>query len=321
MGQQVNVIDELKLYPGARVSGMWNGAFDRGGRTYYVNNITGLASNDGLSWDTAMSEVTTAITASETHRKLGGGYPDTLSVATNDYVRNTIVIQGTGTTYGYIATMPSYVDVIGLGAPPFGDGSGIVVIGDPTGSYDGMAGSTRGSHWYNLQFVAATGDRAVDLVLAYRSLFDTCAFGSNSVTVAACAIAFNCDSSSGLVLRDCKTIGHSDIPIIGYRFSEAGGNFNENLIERCYANASTTGFTNKGVLSQGTVVRDCIFYGGTTGLTDTANNAQTRHSAFYFHNFATGATTGMTKNSYPEQHCMLNYSVSNATSAVYFAIG
>ncbi len=319
MGQQINVIDELKLYPGARVSGMWNGTFDRGGRTYYVNNITGLASNDGLSWDTAMSEVTTAITASKAYRELGGGYPDTLSVSTNDYVRNTIVIQGTGTMYGYIATMPSYADIIGLGAEPFGDGTGIVVIGDTAGSYDGMAGSTRGANFYNIQFVGASTKYAVDLVFAYRSLFDTCAFGS-STGAAACAIAFNCASSSGLVMRDCKTLAHQAFPVIGYQFSNTGGNFNENLIERCYGNASTTGYTNKGVLGQGTIVRECVFYGGTTGLTDTGNASQFTHSAFYFHNFASGATTGMTMSDNAETHCMFNYSISNATSAVYFAI-
>ena len=38
------------------------------GRIYYVNNITGDSSYDGLSWDTPFDEVSTAITASETYR-------------------------------------------------------------------------------------------------------------------------------------------------------------------------------------------------------------------------------------------------------------
>ncbi len=46
------------------------------GRTYFVNNITGSSTNDGLSWANAMDEVSTAITASEVYRQLGGAAPD-----------------------------------------------------------------------------------------------------------------------------------------------------------------------------------------------------------------------------------------------------
>jgi len=283
------------------------------GRTYYVNNITGDSTNDGLSWGQAMDEVSTAVTASEAYRVLQG-------TSTNDYVRNRIIVQGTGTIYTYLTDLPSYADVIGLGAPPFGDGTGIVVIGDTAGSYDGAAGSTRGSCWSNIQFVGAGTKYAIDLAVAYRSSFDTCAFGGNAAS-AACAIAFNVVSASGLILRDCKTIAHAAFPVIGFAMATAGGNFNECLVERCYANASTTGYTNVGYLSNGTVVRDCIFYGGTTGLSDTATQTGDGALAFYWHNFASGATTGMTMTNSPERHCMDNYSVSNATSAVYYALG
>jgi len=283
------------------------------GRTYYVNNITGGSTNDGLSWGQAMDQVSTAITASEAYRVLQG-------TSTNDYVRNRIVVQGTGTTYTYLAALPSYADVIGLGAPPFGDGTGIVVIGDAAGSYDGAAGSTRGSCWSNIQFVGASTKYAVDLAVAYRSSFEHCGFGGNAAS-AACAIAFNVVSASGLELRDCKTLAHAAFPVIGFAMATAGGNFNECLVERCYANASTTGYTNAGYLSNGTVVRDCIFYGGTTGLTDTSAQTGDGALAFYWHNFASGATTGMTMTNSPERHCMDNYSVSNATSAVYYALG
>ncbi len=312
MPQQVNVYRKLRLFPGAVVEGAWDG-FDRGGHTYYVNNITGSTTADGLSWDSAVSLPSRAITLSEASRLIHAG------TTTNDYVRNRIVIQGTGTTYTALSALPSYCDVIGLGAPPFGDGAGIVVIGDATGAADGAAGSTRGSTWTNIQFVGAGSFYAIDLAIAYRSSFDTCAFGGSAGS-AACAIAFNVVSASGLIMRDCKTIAHAAFPVIGYAMATAGGNFNECLIERCYANASTTGYTNAGYLSNGTVVRDCIFYGGTTGLSDTSAQTGDGALAFYWQNFASGATTGMTMTNSAERHCMQNMSVSNAASAYYFAI-
>lgn len=314
MSQQVKVGRELKFMPGAFVSGSWNGAFDRGGKTYYVNNITGTTTASGLSWNSAVSLPSRAITLSEASRLVHPG------TTTNDYIRNKIVIQGTGTTYTALAALPSYCDVIGLGAPPFGDGAGIVVIGDATGAADGAAGSTRGSSWYNIQFVGAGAYYGIDLAIAYRSMFELCGFGGNAAA-AACARAFSVTSASGLIMRDCKTLAHAAFPVIGYSFAAAGGNFNECLIERCYANASATGMSNVGYLSNGTVVRDCICFGTTTGISDTSTQTGDGALAFYYNNFASGATTGMTMTNSPERHCMNNYSVSNATSALYYALG
>jgi len=92
MGQQVNVYRKLKLYPGAIVEGAWNG-FDRGGKTYYVNNITGSPTADGLSWNSCVDQPSAAIILSEASRVIHPG------TTTNDYIKNTIVIQGTGTAY------------------------------------------------------------------------------------------------------------------------------------------------------------------------------------------------------------------------------
>ncbi len=281
------------------------------GRTYYVNNITGGSTNDGLSWGMAMDQVSTAITASEAYRVLQG-------TSTNDYVRNRIIIQGTGTTYSAISALPSYADVIGLGAPPFGDGTGIVVLGDASGAADGAAGSTRGSTWSNMQFVGAGSYYGIDLAIAYRTKFEMCAFGGNAAS-AACAIAFNVVSASGLVMRDCKTIAHAAFPVIGYAMATAGGNWNECLMERCYANASTTGYTNVGYLQNGSVVKDCIFYGGTTGLSDTSAQTGLGALAFYFNNMASGGTTGMTATNGAEKRCQNNSSVGGTTSAIYYA--
>ncbi len=311
MPQQVNVYKKLKLFPGAYIEG-WNG-YNPGGHTYYVNNITGSTTSDGLSWDSAVSLPSRAITLSEASRLIHAG------TTTNDYIMNKIIIQGTGTTYTALSALPSYCDVIGLGSTPFGNGAGIVVIGDATGAADGAAGSTRGSNWYNMQFVGAGSFYAVDLAIAYRTSFEQCAFGGNAAS-AACAIAFNVVSGSGLIMRDCKTIAHAAFPVIGYAFATAGGNFNECLIERCYANASTTGMTNVGYLNNGTIIRDCVCWGGTTGISGTSAQTADAALAFYVDNFGSGGTTGITGTNSPERRFLRNHSCGNATTSIYYAI-
>ncbi|KKL18890.1 hypothetical protein LCGC14_2470980, partial [marine sediment metagenome] len=116
MGQQVNVYRELKFFPGAIVTG-WPGP--GAGTTYYVNNITGSSTADGLSWNSAVDQVSTAVTLSEASRLIHPG------TTTNDYIMNTIIVQGTGTAYTAVAALPSYARVIGLGADPRGNGAGI----------------------------------------------------------------------------------------------------------------------------------------------------------------------------------------------------
>ncbi len=279
------------------------------GRTYYVNNITGGSTNDGLQWGQAMDELSTAITASEAYRVLQG-------TSTNDYIRNRIIIQGTGTRYSAISAMPSYCDVIGLGATPFGNGAGLVAIGSASTAH-GMAGSTRGSNWYNLQFNTGGSYNAVNLTVAYRTMFEMCAFGG-AADNAAMTTAFLVTSGSGLIMRDCKTIAHAAFPVTGYSFAAAGGNFNECLIERCYANASTTGMTNVGYLNNGTIIRQCICWGGTTGISDTSAQTADAALAFYYDNFGSGGTTGVTGTNSPERRFFKNGCVSNATTSYYF---
>jgi hypothetical protein len=300
--------NHIEVAPGGASYGFGN--YNTLGRTYFVNNITGSSANDGLTWDRAMDELSTAVTASEVYRQDRG------SVTTNDYIRNTIVIQGTGTTYAAVSSLPSYTDVIGLGAYPFGDGTGIVVLGDATGAADGLAGSIRGTNFFNMQFVGAGSYYAADLAVAYRSGFEMCAFGGNASS-AACAIAFNVVSASGLVLRDCKTIMHAAAPVIGWAMSTAGGNWNECIMENCHGYGSTTGYTNAGYLQNGSVVKNCVFYGGTTGLSDTSAQTGMGGLAMYVGNYASGGTTGMTVTNQGKRRCLDNWTCSNATIAQY----
>ncbi len=117
------------------------------GRTYYVNNITGSASNDGLSWGNAFAQVSTAITAQAAYSLAKTGV---VATAAGIYGRDRIIIMGTGTTYTAISALPQMCDVIGFGADPRGNGTGIVVIGDATGAADGIAGSCRGLNMYKI---------------------------------------------------------------------------------------------------------------------------------------------------------------------------
>lgn len=306
----MQIIDgTVQVYKG---SGIWQVSQDgQVGNVYYVNNITGSDANDGLSWNTAVAQVSQAITLAEAFRA---------KFATNNqYIRNTILIQGTATRYNALSALPNYCDIIGIGASPFGDGAGIVRIGSISTAH-GIAGSTRGTNWHNIQFNAGGSFDAVNLTVAYRTTFTNCGFGSASDN-AACDNAFKVVAGSGLVLRDCKTLAHAAFPVVGYSFAVAGGNFNECLIERCYANASGSGMLNAGYLNNGTVIRDCICYGGTSGIMDTSAQTGDEALAFYFHNFASGATNGIVMTNSPERHCMDNYSVGNATSLLYYALG
>jgi hypothetical protein len=105
------------------------------GKIYYVNNITGSATNNGLTWASAVDQVSTAITLSEAARLASWGG----ATLTNHNLRNTIFVQGTGTAYTSLTELPSFCDIVGVGACPFGDGSGIVVIGTNTADLDAIA--------------------------------------------------------------------------------------------------------------------------------------------------------------------------------------
>ncbi|MBE3119146.1 MAG: hypothetical protein IMZ50_10380, partial [Candidatus Atribacteria bacterium] len=218
-----------------------------GGRTYFVNNITGSSGNDGLSWDRAMDEVSTAITASEAYRQLP-------ALTTNEYIRNTIYVQGTGTAYTQLTALPSYCDIIGLGADPRGNGAGIARIGPDadTTPVDGVnADSVRGMNVYNIQFQAASGKCAVDIDKAFRCRFENCAFMGNLTAASPTAYFLSGTTgttgygASGLVLKDCHFGGASAAGDALIGISIAGTHWHNCLVENCFI----TGVTGVQVIS------------------------------------------------------------------------
>jgi hypothetical protein len=195
-------------------------------RKYFVDNINGSASNDGLTWATAFAQISTAITAWEAWR----------AAQANVYARGAIYVRGTGTAYTALTALPSYCDIIGLGACAFGNGTGIVIIG--ANGADGIAGTGRGLGLYNLQFRAGGAFWCCDFVNLFRSIIQDCAFHSN-VAAADGGIRFT-GASGGLWIKNCKTKGDTDyVPKVGLQAS--GTHLNESLIEDCLLGGTTAG--------------------------------------------------------------------------------
>ena len=194
MKKGVSVLNDLK--DGSAATG-YPGA-DYENRVYYVNNITGSSSNSGLdSWDNAFAQPSQAITAWEAYRAL----LDT----NNQYVRGIIYIQGTATAYTAITALPSYCDMVGIGADPFGNGAGIARIGADSGTSDGVdaTASARGVNFYNLQFQAGVSGYAFRGTNLFRSNFYHCCFASNGSPGGAPAAGVDLDIASGVNWYDC----------------------------------------------------------------------------------------------------------------------
>ncbi|KKN17872.1 hypothetical protein LCGC14_0961510, partial [marine sediment metagenome] len=229
------------------------------GRTYFVNNITGSSANDGLSWANAMDEVSTAITASEVYRQLGGAAPD---VTTNDYVRNTITVQATGTAYAAVSALPSYCDIVGLGADPRGNGAGIAQI-DGAGAADAMAGSSRGLGLYNIQCdqSGAGAYIGLDCVVLFRSRIEDCAFtnqGTSGIRIV---------TGGGVTIRNVICSNDTVAQITGLTLGNGATNNSHKIVD-CEFFGDTNGVSFSSVAGKQTVFKNCYAYGGTYGFLD-----------------------------------------------------
>lgn len=207
------------------------------GVKYYVNNITGSSSASGLDWDNAFDEVSTAITASEAERQRRSG-------TTNDYVRNQIFVQGTGTAYTALTAMGSYVDIVGIGADPSGNGAGIPRIGADSGTSEGvlLTATARGVNFRNLQFQAGTGGYAFKGTNLFRSRFENCVFATNGSPGGAPAAGFEMGIAGGVVFKDCTWLNQSSL-----------------------GNQFTVGFNITSTHFHGCRVENCLI-GGDTGV-------------------------------------------------------
>jgi hypothetical protein len=159
----------------------WGYPGDYPGRIYYVNNIHGASTNDGLCWDQPFAQVSEAITASEAYRAT--------HASGNDNIANRIFIQGTNTVYTGITDTGERCDYIGISAGTVYDvGSGQPRIGAATTDGVDDASNMRGCGWYNLQFQfggsSTFGFRNTAWI--QRSRFIECCFMMVAVSGTAC---------------------------------------------------------------------------------------------------------------------------------------
>jgi len=262
------------------------------GRNYYVNNITGDSGNSGLSWDSAMDEVTTAITASETYRAL--------PAATNEFIRNTIFVQGTGTAYAEITTPPNYTNVIGLGATAHGYGEGVARIGldiHTAGTLGGgMGGSTsdcKGSYFYNIEFQASNNKSAVSLRDVYKTTFEDCAFmaSGNPISPPDCGFEIT-RKASGLRLLNCLWGTHSGLnsePWYGLKIN--GTLFNNCEVTNCHIVGITAGIYVVSTMTLGwnSIVRNCYIGEGSSGCVIGIDDNATIGTIHYYNCFINAA--------------------------------
>ncbi len=173
-------------------------------KTYYVDNVVGSDTlNNGLSKIKPYAQVSKAITVWEAFR----------AAQTNVYEKGLIIVRGTGTAYASLTALPSYCDIYGVGATPFGDGTGIPIIGTNTADLDAIAGTARGLGLFNLQFQHSGNGWACDFVSLFRSEIAHCAFKATDPTLATVhadgAIRFT-GASGGNWIHDNKCIGGND---------------------------------------------------------------------------------------------------------------
>jgi len=202
------------------------------GIDYYVNNIEGDDANDGLTWETAVAEVNQAITLSEVARLASWGG----ATLTNHNLKNRIYVQGTGTAYAAVAALPSFCDIIGVGAVSNGNGSGIARIG--ADGADGIAGTARGLGLYNLQFISGGNYYCADFVNLFRSTIKGCTF-QTSTHASTGGLRFS-GASGGNVIVDNHWTGNGNV-IAAVGFHVQGTNFDSNRIEGNYIHGTTAG--------------------------------------------------------------------------------
>jgi len=251
---------------------------DYAGRVYYVNNITGSAGASGLTWGDAFDQLDNAITAAEAYR----------ATLPNIYTRNVIYMAGTGTSYEAVSALPNYCDIIGLGADPRGDGTGIVVITGATS--DAVAGSQRGNRWYNIQFKQPADTYwCFDVVNSFRSGFYNCAFMCAAASTSSGGGFRSTGNCGGMTFKDCHFGTNGAGQLIYGIYLTAATIFNNSLIENCHITAVTAGiYTTSASNCTNTIIRNNTIGGGTSTQVVTGIAADTH--MIIMNNFITAST-------------------------------
>lgn len=284
------------------------------GTQYFVNNITGDSGFSGLSWKEPFAQVSQAITASEAQRLLQG-------TSTNDYVRNQIYVQGTGTAYTALVELPHYCDLIGVGADPRGNGVGIARIGADAGStISGVLedATVRGLNVSNIQFQGGKDGYAFKGTNFYRCVFDNVVFATNGSPGGDMLVYFEAANCSGLVMRNCHWLNQTSAisgGLIGINIT--GTHFHGCLIENCFIVGVTAGIVIASgcINGHGSIVRNnYIGMSGETCVVGVDDNATTGSIVYAGNYIAATATNALANN-----HALRwagNYAINNFTDVV-----
>lgn len=179
--QDLQIDRTFTMKPGAQLKGSFGGLIGEVGRTYYVNNITGNTAYDGLSWLKPKAEVQQAITAAQAYFVLTSA-DQHVDTSDNQWIRNTIVVQGTSQPYAKITASPDCCTMIGLGTFA-GSGGSWGSVARVLSATDTVVGDTRGWSIFNMRFEASGGS-------AY--------------------CIFKVVNSLGMRMEDCSLMSHAD---------------------------------------------------------------------------------------------------------------
>ena len=205
-------------------------------QAYYVDNVNGSANNNGQAWSSAYAQISTAITAWEAWRALQA----------NLYAKGVIYVRGTGTAYAALTALPSYCDIIGVGAQSNGNGTGIVMIG--ANGAAGIAGTARGLGLFNLQIISGGAFYCADFVSLFRSEIAHCDFQAKDVATSG-AIRFSASSGGNWIHDNWMTGSGNVCHVLGMDI--AGPNFDSNRIERNLIVGTTNGVYVRSTCSTG----------------------------------------------------------------------
>lgn len=267
---------------------------DYPGLVYYVNNVSGSASNTGLSWSQAFAQLATAITLVDAFH----------AITATANVRCAIFVQGTATAYTALTSLPSYCDIIGVGAMPYGDGAGIPVISGKSASSPtpAIAGTARGLRLVGLQFETSGAKYCADFVSLFRSEIAFCAFKASDPTlvtvVTSGGIRFT-GNSGGNYVHDCMWMAGNDSWFTyGIKLDSGVVIFNENRFEDNMIHAETAGvyIAAETVTGDSTYFNKNYFGGGNHTLGVGVDDNSTVGRIKYNGNFIAGTDGGQLVN-------------------------
>jgi len=273
----------------------------------YVDNIRGSSSNDGLTWDTPMDQISTAVTAWEAVRTAYAA-----ATTGSNYTRGIIYVQGTSTAYTALTALPNYCDIVGIGADPRGNGTGIASVTGSSTTDTVSSTGVRGLGVYNMQFTGTGAAYGMNLAICFRSDFVNCAFMNRTTG------GLNIATGGGINISHCLFGGDTTYPVTALTVGtggSGGGNFNQCLVEDSVFYGSTTGIVVSAYLCDQTVFKNNVVYGGTYGIQDTCSDSNLASNAWYAGNFISAGTTALALTNNASNRAMGNLVINNTAGA------